>query len=356
MIRHRIGLAGGCKTALVCCAVLLHGALVSAPAAAQEELNYTISVASSRSVILVCEPLVLDVAVRNDGGSRVEFPEMLEGVTFPLSFEVIGRDGEMWLYGPLRQLEREEGPKVLLAPGEVYRYRKNLLYGVWRSPPGAKEAKRTAYAFPKPGDYDIRVAFRVVHQRQERRFESPRFKVTVVEPTGREREALELFRGTKQAEFIEDLTKRIPPPELRRLATEYPETVYGRYARFYLARTVLEHRFDWEEARRARASELAGLNPTTANRRLREEVYRKTAAEFADLARSEPAFPLADQCLLYQADCYLNSPADRRAEAVKVLEDLVAKYPESPVAVEARKRLEKLVKKAPAPTTQPSAP
>ena len=92
-------------------------------------------------------------------------------------------------------------------------------------------------------------------------------------------------------------------------------------------------------------------------RRLTENASRKTAWEFADLARSEPAFPLADQCLLYQADCYLNSPADRRAEAVKVLEDLVAKYPESPVAVEAHKRLEKLGKKAPAPpTTQPSAP
>ena len=320
----------------------MHTSVARAEAVAQEAHNYNVAVSSRRSVIQVCEPLVLDVAVRNDAAIVVEFHKMWKGSTQPLSFRVTAPDGGQWAYLPLVMTERALGPKLPLAPGKIYRYREILLYGGWQPGEGVKKA---AYAFPEPGEYLVHAVF----QHLQRRFESLPLKVTVVEATGREREALELFRGTKQAWFVE-WSKRQVPEEFRRLATEYPETVYGRYARYYLATAVIEHHFDWEEAHRARAADLAGLDPTASNRRLREEVYRKTASEFADLAKAESAFPLADQCLFYLSNL------KGKGEAVKVLEDLVGKYPESPVAVEARKRLEKLGKKVPAPTTQPAAP
>jgi len=215
--------------------------------------------------------------------------------------------------------------------------------------PAATETLR-AQDFPRPGRYTLTVQYPPRHGAVAA------LKVHVSEPVGRDKQALELFRRWKHRPFIERLIKKPPPPELRRLATDYPETVYGRYARFYLATLVLQHRFDWEEARRKLASELAGLDPFEAELRMFDEVYANTAAEFADLARSESAFPLADQCLLYQARCYTGSLANRQAEAVAVLKDLVKRFPQSPVAVKAKKRLEKLGKKVPAPTTRPSSP
>jgi len=185
---------------------------------------------------------------------------------------------------------------------------------------------------------------------------APVLQVTVREPEGREKQALALFRGKAQGEFLHmwDMAALGPPPEFAQLARKYPDTVYGRYARFFRAASIVG--FDWAEARRTFAAELVGLDRGKAEMRLLEKVSEKRASEFADLARSEPPFPLADQCLLYQAECYLNSRANRRTEAVKVLRDLVAKYPESPVAVKAKKRLEKLGTKAPAPTTSPPSP
>jgi len=331
---------------------------VSAAVAAEEEMTLALTVTCERQPILTCEPLVLEVRISNRGAVPIKIDKSLS-LGGPLTLHISGPEGGTRRYKPIRIASRVPTLQTI-RPGEAQAYRLVLVYGAMPLPGKGYAA---CFPFSEPGDYVLAFSY----ETDTRRLQAEPLKVRVAEVQGRDQEALDLFRGTKQGEFIEDRTKKVVPPELRRLATEYPNTVYGRYARYYLAAMLLEHRFDWSKVRGMLGSELAGLDRGKAELRLVEKVFEKTASEFADLARGEPAFPLADQCLLYQARCYTGSPANRRAEAVAVLEDLVKRFPESPVAVKAKKRLEqfrkqaakrleKLGKKAPAPTTRPSSP
>jgi len=309
-----------------------------------------VAATSPRTTILCCEPLMLDIEIANQGDASVDVEEPMT-LGHPFEVHVTPPDGQRFRYtSPWSGSHSIR--KVTIDPGAVYRARMTLLYGGLRS---AHQHRQFLHIFSTPGDYVVEVAY-WPHRPKGPRLEAAALHVEVVEPHGRQGEALQLFRGQKQIEFMAIGRGKTPPEQLVRLKTQYPDTVYGRYARFYLAAALLEHRFDWQEARRTFAAELAGLDRLKAERRLFEKVFEKTAAEFADLAGAKPAFPLADQCLLYEAQCYTGSPANRKAEAVKVLRDLVERYPKSPAAVKARKRLEKLGTKPPAPTTTPPAP
>jgi len=349
MMRTHARIAVSAKPLLLVAAIMFMPAATQVAQPTEEHVQFDVTVTTPRAQILVCEPFVLDIAIRNAGASAVEIDE-LYSPSSPLFIHLRGPDGKQIRFGPTVSVYR--GVRTLtLRAGAVYTHREILLYGMLYGSHGRKEA---GYPFSTPGEYVLTLTYAPRYPKQPT-FEAGALKVTVLESSGRERRALELFRGRKQAWFVEWSQGNVPE-EFRRLAVEYPDTVYGRYARFYLAATVIEHRFDWAEARREFASELAGLDRGKAERRLLEKVFEKAASEFAHLARGEPAFPLADQCLLYLAECYLKRYVNRRAEAVKVLKDLVAKYPESPVAVKAKKRLEKLGKKPPPPTTRPSSP
>jgi len=316
-------------------------------ARANDAPGLSVTLSSPRTAILQYEPLILDIGIGNPGVTKCEINEP-GSLGHDFIVQITGPAGTTRQYTSRGGAWRERKP-VVLEPGQTYTCRFVVHHGVFVSHRPRRHSMN--YVFPQPGVYSVSVHY------PPGKGTVGTLNVQVSEPMGRDKEALQLFRGRKQADFVERPTsQREVPEEFRRLAAEYPDTVYGRYARFYLAATVLQHRYDWQQARRTFAAELAGLDRVKAERRLFEKVFEKTAAEFADLAAAKPAFPLADQCLLYEAQCYTGSPANRKAEAVAVLEDLVKRFPKSPVAVKARKRLEKLGAKAPAPTTRPSSP
>ena len=123
----------------------------------------------------------------------------------------------------------------------------------------------------------------------------------------------------EQVWYIYGVTDKSFIPQFEKLGKEYyPDTVYGQYARFYSTYNKF-------------------INPNFGRNANKYEV---AAPLFAELASLRPTFPLADECMLYQAECYLFT--DRGDEAIGILEDLKRKFPNSPVVQGAQKVIEKL--------------
>jgi len=298
--------------ALLVVSVLVTCVLVLAArsGSAQQEGALVLRVSSLRTEILPCEPFVLDIEVRNAGDSVVQFPEILTLGFDGLRIQVTEPGGLSWRYVGLGDGLSVEGvPNVTLHPGGVYRYRALLHYSAHG---------RGRYAFPRPGHYELSVTYAPFSSVRPAGDEGPKLeakpiKVTVLEPEGRDAEALELFKRMERPRSLLLSGKELPE-ELQKLAEEYGETPYGRYARYSLAYRLLNPNFGRSETN-----------------------YRKAAPMFEELAGEEPPFPLADQCLFYLAECY--EYTGRKRQAVEVLQKLLEDFPLSPVAEEAQNKL-----------------
>jgi len=153
--------------------------------------------------------------------------------------------------------------------------------------------------------------------------------VAVREPQGLEAAAFELFEGRRQAYFMAGRTLQRSMGEFQLLARDHPWTVYGRYARYYLAKALVAPRPQYAKS-----------------------PYAKAAGLLEGLVSEDSGFPLTDQCMLDLADCY--EQTNRAGEARTVLEKLLEGFPESPVATPAKKKLDSL--QLPTPTPQVPQP
>jgi hypothetical protein len=285
---------------------------------AAKPLNLGLSVMSPRTKILACEPLVLHISIRNLGSEPIKMPCPV-GFNGPLVLEITSPDEVKKRYYALLRIRRFLRTRVL-RPGEVCRQTEVLVYGILDVPGKGKQAN---FIVPSPGTYRVHLRYEGGAS-QDARFEAEPLQVTVVEPRGRDLQARALFGAAGSGEFMGragGLTE-----EFKRVANEYGDTVYGRYARYFLV-----------ERLRARYLMEMGGGP-----------------HLEALLKDAPDFPLADECLLHLS-MYLQVRG-RRPDAIRALEEIIKKYPHSPVAPRAAKRLEGLRKKAPAPTTQPSSP
>jgi tetratricopeptide (TPR) repeat protein len=257
---------------------------------------------SPRTEILTCEPLVLDVELHNVGDAEVQVPVPLAMSGLGFAVTIVPPEGPEFKYQPLEYESHLSLRQVRIAPGKVYRRRDVLLYS---------GQGNGMYAFEVPGTYALRVSY-TPGARSGPTFQSEALQVKVASPDGGEREALALFKGMSQVYFMYGSDKP-SIPEFVKLSERYPTTVYGRFARYYMARQLV----------------------TGACGRSHEN-YLKAGAVFEKLIEERRSFPLADQCMVYLAECYRHT--GKAEEAAKLLEELVKQYPESPVAQAARER------------------
>ncbi|HIJ73565.1 MAG TPA: hypothetical protein HPP83_05620 [Candidatus Hydrogenedentes bacterium] len=278
-----------------------------------DQLEMEMTLTTPRCRIQAFEPLVLDINIRNvsDAEARLRGPVCTWGPHFRV--HISPAEGEAYKYEFPRfgQLCGPPSPPVPLGPQSVFAYRQILL----RCADGPE-----TYAFALPGEYKVGVRY---EPRTGAVFEAAPLVVTVVEPEGREAEALELW---KQGKFwFLGVTR--PRPERERLRTEYGDTVYGQYARFLLAH---------HQAIRRPESKPEGW---TESEYLRYP-FAESARRLLALLQDAPDFPLADQCMLDLASAYRYS--HRRQEAVAVLGELLQDFPTSPTIPEAQALLDQL--------------
>ena len=314
---------GRCLVLLLSLAICCH----LAPAAEGQGMRLEVTMIAPRPAILLHEPLVLDIQVRNAGPSPATMDRLncnLKG----LALRVTGPEGKTRGCRPGVSVNLLRSRQVVLAPDQVYLYRMVLLHGMLGSD---GKRKTPGYVFPVPGQYSVVLTYHPGYPKGST-FEAAALQVFVEEPQGRDREALELFCNESIQHFFTmnpSDGQMDAPKDFQRLAEEYADTAYGRFAQFYL---------------------LGDLSRVLA---MKDDERQKSLAALEGLARNAE-FPLPDEVLLHLGLCY--ACLERKAEAVKVLKDLLAKYPKSPVAVKAKKRLEKLGTKARAPTTSPPSP
>jgi len=281
--------------------------------AAQGPARLEVRVTSPRTDLLVCEPLVLDVQVRNVGQTDVKQYDMRPGdfgyaisVCVPLGGTVSYQPGGS---GPMRVNVKT----VTLRPGETYRHREVIV-----------SFSSFSHFLAQVGTYSVQVSCSP-DGRTESAVQSAPLMVDVREPQGLDAAAFELFEGRRQALFMAGRTDERSMGEFQLLARDYPRTVYGRYARYYLAKALVAPRPQYAKS-----------------------PYAKAAVLLEGLVSEEQAFPLTDQCMLDLAECY--EQTNRKDEARALLGKLLERFPDSPVAAPAKKKLDSL--QPPTPTPQ----
>jgi len=280
-----------------------------------EQLILEVSLTAPRVCIRTCEPIALDMQVRNAGATHAEFDGDISSWASNFDIHVSPPEGQQYRYR-----SRVSGgymtprPPIVLSPGEVFVHRE-ILWVSGYAPGG--------YMFSTPGEYQVEVRY---EPREGAVYRPKPLTISVTEPQGREAEALELW---KQEKFW-FLSGMSPTPVTERLRVEYGDTVYGHYARFCFAdpsytRPTEEFSVDWS---REKVQEWA------------DAPFDESVRRYTSLLEDAPAFPLADECMLNLAKAY--SSLRRKAEAAQVLQDLLEDFPNTAAAREAEALLPKL--------------
>ena len=310
---------GGCFVLALSVGICYHLAV----AAEGQDMGLEVTMSTPRPAILRGEPLVLDIHIRNGGDSALKIYPLNYNLN-AVSLRIIVPEGERKVYRPVMSISFFGRHELTLAPREVYTYRTLVLYGLLES---ERRERTGGHVFPTAGEYSVELTYHPGY-RKGLRLEAPPLKVSVQDPQGRDLQAFEIFLAGRVRDFFaQDLSQ--PPEEFESLAKQYPDTPYGRLAQFYLLR------------------DLSTLLAMQADER------HKSLAALEGLARNAE-FPLPDEALLHLGLCY--ACLERKPEAIAAWEEIGRKFRNSPVAPQAAKMLEKLGKKAPAPTTQPATP
>ena len=290
------------------CGALL---FLASAAVAEEEFSLDVSVTSPRTTLLVCEPLILDVHIRNTGGSDVLLPYMGIASERFLHVDVTDPDGNMSRMIPFIECSFASGGKggLLLRASETYIHREPVF---WQPDTGP--------VFDKPGKYTVTLVYQPRQGKGKKAFKPEPVLVEVREAGGRDQAALEWFKGNRQADILlHGLCDPVPGvvdpgrEPIERLAKEYPNTVYGQYARYVVAGGRLESEEHW-------------LAPAKC----------ETAIPMFEALARDKSFPLADQCMAYLVQCCKRQHKD--AEVARWRRNVAAEYPNSFGVQEANKK------------------
>ena len=294
------------------------------PAGPQGQVEARCELLPTKTSVLLCEPLVVDLRLTNASQRDIYVPVSASMGPGDIRVTYSGPDGTTGLCMPALH-EFTEDKRRALAPGESFYSRLFLVLS------DAQDSRRQArFVFDQAGTYRIRAGIHVYgapRGGRALRIESEPIEVTAVEPKGEDREALLLYRvglrgvslGLMAGAGMPDLGVK-EKEDLKRLMAEYPESIYAQYVVYRQARFTLGH-----------YGPILALPEPHVPQPLRTHLERMEA-----LVRSHPDFPALDEVMLGLAQCYevagSYEGAWHREESEKLRAQIVSRFPDGAVA------------------------
>jgi len=286
-----------------------------------ESLTLSLRTATPRHTILLLEPFVLDIVICNEGRTQTELLAIGPISGRLLQVHIIDPHGTRRRYEAVELASGSAKAPISVPESECHALREVLFL-----------SGDGLHAFAEPGEYTVQATYAPwgpgpAGEADDSHpvFHAAPLKVTVVAPTAREANALDLWRdATNDAK--KGKLQEIPANEdLESLRIGYADTPYGQYARFFLANRRKIKRPDVKPE--AWTNQEFGLYPVN------ESIRR-----YRMLLQDAPDFPLADECMLELARMLL----DNSSESSQILRELLGDFPESPTIPEAQALLDQL--------------
>lgn len=203
--------------------------------ALRSHAQVTLAVMPTNSVVHVYAPVTFEVAVQNLSTSEISGIFILNGAYHGFEIDIVKIDNgsSFRFYNALMRDALADDimfNPVVLKPGEKVVGTYCILRNAWTD----------TYVFAEPGEYEIR--FRLLWNPKDRVTASATMRVTVLEwKTGEDKEqieALNIWRDQHIAAAFQDGAELSDSSlgRLRKLAEDYPETMYGKLASNLLER------------------------------------------------------------------------------------------------------------------------
>jgi tetratricopeptide (TPR) repeat protein len=292
---------------LLAAACMTAAALPSSLDAQQAGLRLTLR--SEKPSYLVAEPVLIRLELSNEGAQTVAVSPELDLETQQTSLFIAAPGGSFQQYDP-GYVDEPSRPLRKLAPSQAVEHVQLVLYN---SP--AKE-----FAFPTPGAYQVKAVVHGLGRHPD--VSSNTIEVRVTAPTGRDDEALRLFRSPDVAQLVLNADEPASAVEkLETLRTQFAGTTYADYAQFYLARRETQEFFS------------------------RKPDPQRAIQLFDDLVTRRPDFVLAPQALSQLGKLY--SLRGDRAKALSYLQNALSRKPDTRIKELSQRLLEELREVAP---------
>lgn len=299
----RISLAIFAPVCLV--AITLAGVHFTCSAASAETAvgaGFELRVSARRETFLQGEPVPIRVEITNRSDEEVEVIANLEPECLILRFRVTDPEGKTWIAEPLGVAEFEP-ETIRLNAGHKLLHTGLLLYGI------VDGAQR--FLFTDTGKYAVEALYDP--EASGKPIISKPVTITIAPPHGADSEAQKLFMGREQGELAY-FGQTYNPAALKKfwkVLQKYPTTRFAPYAAYYLGLHYVNER-DYKQ----------GIT-----------LLERVLTEYED-------FPLKAELRYRLAGAYNES--GRKAEAKKLLADLIAKEPSDLFARRAQRLLREL--------------
>ncbi len=266
-------------------ALVILACALAAPCRLSAQLR--LEIGSLKPSYMVFEPVFIDISVKNEEGELLKVTPDLVLEAGNVSMFIAESGGKFVQYSPGIDLEPDRAP-VVLKPSKSITARQLVLFN----------AATKAFAFPAAGKYRVRAILHGYGLRPDA--ESNVLEVRVNAPVGREAEAMKLFADREVAKLVMSLNDDDAAASvLERLMEKYPDTTFGRYAQFYLARR--------------HSREFLTRKPN----------YERAAELYRGLVEREPSFPLAAEAYFGLGQAYMR--IGRLEEAKKSFDAVLEK-------------------------------
>ncbi len=211
--------------------VAIHLGSGAAPASrAADELELVVS--ADEAQILVGQPLKLELRVINKSDRDLSgfFYLAFEAGTLQVLIAPPGQPFALYFPASLRLAETQEKVlrRVTIKAKKEMKAEEFVSYDV----------QTQDFAFPKAGDYRLK-AILAYEPKDKKQLESGEIKVTVLEPEGKEKEALKFIVDNQLKPFLTPEAVLVPPPtgkadndlvkQLQEFLRKFPESAYVPY-------------------------------------------------------------------------------------------------------------------------------
>lgn len=284
--------------------VVLTGALLAAECSAATSVSDAIELTLSvtKGTFLQAEPVPIRVEIKNRSDGEVEVITSLEPECLILTFRVRDPEGKTWIARPL--FVGEFQPETTrLNVGDKLLHTAVLLYGIVD---GAQ-----SFLFTDTGRYAVEAIYDP--QGKGKPITSKPVSIIFAEPQGPDSEAQKLFMGPEQGElaYYGQTHSQAALEKFWKVLQKYPTTRFAPYAGYYLGLHYVNER-DYQQ----------GI-----------ELLERILRDYKD-------FPLKAELRYRLAGAYHQS--GRKAEAKRLLTDLIAKEPFDLFARRAQRLLREL--------------
>lgn len=239
--------------------ILLSGCFLSGEAFAS---NLELTITSLKGSYLVGEPVFIDIALKNTSsteGVKVSSEAIVE--TQYISLSIARATGRFQKYDPGFHFEPSR-PLIELEPGNPIMRRQIVVYN----------AEIEDFAFPSEGVYRINAVYHRFGKAPD--VKSNTIEIRISQPYGINASAMKLFKTKQVADLLMNISEESSAVRnLEILVTRYPNTIYGKYAQFYLARRQTREFFS------------------------RKPNHKRAVELYQNLIERDPSFPLASEII-----------------------------------------------------------